>query len=130
MINPMLLLILFINVISPLNSKEIHCMAYLEVVLQMSSSGSIAQTANGVSLAKDKGCLAFFVGSVYPYAEDYIRGLEYEGWQFYNTSTTSAVGMIYGLPFANNQTKLIFIGDGRYQIEWRGDRWYFIDHLR
>ena len=69
-------------------------MAYLEVVLQNGSSGPIAQTANEVSLAKDNGCLAFFLGSVYPMAEDYVRGLEYEGWRLYNTVTTSTVGMI------------------------------------
>jgi hypothetical protein len=105
-------------------------MAYLEVVLQNGSSGPIAETANGVSLARDNGCLAFFLGSAYPMAEDYVRGLEYEGWRLYNTATTSTLAVIDGLPLANSQTKLIFIGDGRYQVEWIGDRWSFKDHPR
>ena len=101
-------------------------MAYLEVLLQSGSSGPIAQVANGVSLARDKGCLAFFMGSVYPMAEDYVRGLEHEGWRLQNTATTSTMGMIDGLPFANSQTKLVFTGDGRYQVEWVGDHWSFV----
>ena len=28
----------------------------------------------------------------------------------------------------DDQTKLIFTGDGRYQVKWLGDRWNFKDH--
>jgi len=100
-------------------------MAYIEVIIQNGSSGPIAESANGVSLAREKGCLWLFIGGIYPMAEDYVRGLEYEGWRLTNTSATSTMGMFDGIPFGGSHTKLIFIGDGRYQIEWVGERWNF-----
>ena len=98
-------------------------MAYLEVFLQEGSTGPIAISANGISLARENGCLSFFTGRFYPMAEDYVRGLEYEGWSLYNNVTTSTVGMIDGMPFSSSQNKLVFTGNGRYQVEWIGEQW-------
>jgi hypothetical protein len=101
-------------------------MAYLEVRVENGTGGRIAVSANGVSLAKSSGCLAFFLGSQYPSAMDYFSGLEYEGWTLVSNQTSNTVGMIDGLPFASSNSIYTFRGNGRFEIEWdEQDRWRF-----
>lgn len=101
-------------------------MAYLEVRVENGSSGRYAASANGVSLAKRSGCLAFFIGSHYPSVTSYFSALEDEGWSLISSQSSSTVGMIDGLPFANSNSVYTFRGDGRFEIEWdENGNWRF-----
>lgn len=103
-------------------------MAYLEVTVQQAPGGTTAIAANGFSLARSNGCLAFFIGSMYPSAIDYFDALEREGWVLVSTSSSSTMGMIEGLPFIISGGTYTFRGNGRYQIEWVNDDWRFLDN--
>ena len=59
---------------------------YLEVKIgtTMDYPELTAFSANGYSLGEPQGCLgALFSTTPYPYAEDYIRELQYEAWNLY-----------------------------------------------
>jgi hypothetical protein len=102
-------------------------LAYLEVKIENGDGGTIATSANGVSLARGSGCLAFFFGSAYPSAVDYFRALKLEGWTLLSTQTTNRMGMIDGLLFMNSDGMCTFAGHGRYLIEWDDNGWYLVD---
>lgn len=101
-------------------------MAYLEVIVERTPGGYLASSANGCSLGKSSGCLAFFIGTRYPSLVDYIEGLEYEGWYMVSSQTSQSFGVIDGLPFGFSGGTLLFRGSGRYKIEWIDDRWQFV----
>jgi hypothetical protein len=99
-------------------------MSYLEV--RVENGGSLAVSANGISLAKSNGCLAFFIGSIYPYATDYFNGLASEGWRLVSSQSNSAMAIVSGFPMGNTWGTYLFEGNGRYEIEWdENDRWHF-----
>jgi hypothetical protein len=100
-------------------------MAYLEVTYENTPNGMLVRTANGVSLAQNKGCSAIFSGSLYPNGQDYINALENEGWVLMSTQSSRTTAFIDGLPIINNEKSLIFTGNGRYEIEWMGEKRYF-----
>jgi hypothetical protein len=104
-------------------------MSYLEIKLGTGSSGRVALSANGLSLARSQGCLASLFGTQYPIATDYFSGLESEGWRLVTSSSSRTVGMINGMPFANDESVYTFSGNGRYEINWSSDgRWAFNGH--
>ncbi len=100
-------------------------MPYLEVVVQNGNKGKIAETANGISLARSNGCLTFFMGSYYPDAYDYFNRLEREGWSMTSSKSSRFVGMVNGMPIANSKETYNFSGNGKFEIEWVGDSWQF-----
>gem|GEM_PF-4776250 len=110
-------------------------MAYLEVKIgtNMEYTKPVAFTANGHDLGESQGCFgSLFLSKPYPRAEDYIRGLEYQGWRLYHADgaiSRSAFVMYDGMFMGNASTTrtLIFIGNGRYRVSWekKSGRWHW-----
>lgn len=101
-------------------------MAKLEVIIERTTGGYLASSANGYSLGESSGCLAFFIGTHYPNLVDYMEGLEEEGWYLVSSQSSQSFGIIDGLPFGFSGGTLLFRGRGRYKIKWVDGRWQFV----
>jgi len=93
---------------------------YLQVVVWQRNTEYVAASANGESLAKGSGCLAFFSGDsdMCPLSTDYFRYLDMQGWQFLSSNTTGIGSVLY-----------TFTGGRGYKIRWEGDRWVGEENL-